>query len=358
MNIPLFYKSKPIFGFDIGHSSVKVTQLVAGKKGKPLVVGYGVGTFDPSKVKDGVLIDPEVVAKCAHTLITEDMVGSITTNRVVSSVPIAHTFSKILELPKLEGDDLDSAVKLETEQYVPVRLEDLYVDYEVINTIKNGKDEKLEVLMVAAKRALVDSYMQLFDMLGLEVELIEPTTSSILRAIKQSLPTTKPILIIDFGSESSDLTVYEKSVRVTQTVDVGGDHITNALMKSLKLTERQAYMLKRRYGLAKSRQQAEVKEAVEPILDKLVKQVAKVIKYHQDRNDKSSHISEVLMVGGGSNLPGLEDYLSQATKLKIVPFNPWEGIDFGSLQRPHPLEATVYATVTGSALYRLGGKGD
>lgn len=353
MNVPLFYRPKPVFGFDIGYGTIKIAQLSETAKG-PLIEGYGFATFDPSAMKDGILVEPETIAKSAYTLLTQDMVGAINTSRVSVSLPVAQTFTRILELPNITDSDLDKAVKLEAEQYIPLSLDELYIDYEVTTPAADKQsDQNQEVLMVAAKKTIIDSYLLLFDILGLEVDLLEPSTSAIGRLVKNSQKTDKPVLLIDLGSRYCDLTVYDQTIRMTDTVEVGGEHITNALSSKLNVSKRQADAFKSKYGLNKNSRQHSALTALGPLLNKMTAEIQKVLRYYKDRNKGRAEISEIVMLGGGANLPGLISYLEKTTKLKVRLCDPWTGVDFGTLQKPHPLEATLYTTAMGSAFYSI-----
>lgn len=357
MNTGLFYKSKPVFGFDIGHGTIKVAQFSPARNGM-LVQGYGFATFDAKAIKDGVIENLEVVAQSAHGLLTNSMIGAITTNRAALSLPVSQSFTKILELPKLKKHELDDAVNHQVEQYVPVPFDQLYIDYEITN--RSFKDEesgevKQEVVMVAAKKTIVDSYLKLFEVLGLEIELIETTTSAIMRAVRFSQDSNKPVVVIDFGSKSCDLTVYDENIRVTSTVDVGGESVTSALVKGLGISEKEAYAIKSKYGLGPSKQQQAINKALEPILKQIVSEINKVIRYHDERSKGAQKIDQIVTIGGGSNMPGLREYIAKQTKLETLAYDPWKKIDFGSLQRPHPQEAFLYTTATGSALWNPGG---
>ncbi len=83
-----FYKDKPVFGLDIGFSSIKVMQINLQNKNHS-VTGYGVTGFDPSAIKDGVIVDPELIAKVAHELFSKQLIGDVTTRRVALAVPAA-----------------------------------------------------------------------------------------------------------------------------------------------------------------------------------------------------------------------------------------------------------------------------
>lgn len=151
--------SESIFGLDIGQTSLKVMQL-ENKSGKaPKVVGYGVSKFYTSRaIKDGEIVDQSVVANALNELLENRLVGSITTSKAACTLPSSHTFSRPIKLPQMPKDHILEAVELEAEQYIPLAPDKLYIDYE----ITNSTEKDMELLIVAAPRTIVDSYMRFF----------------------------------------------------------------------------------------------------------------------------------------------------------------------------------------------------
>ena len=157
-----FYHDKPVFGLDIGYSNLKVLQVEVVNK-KHRLSGYGVANFAPEAIKEGVIVDPEALAKVTKDLFSKHLVGDITTRRVAMAIPASRTFNRTMTLPKMKKTDIANAVNLEAEQYIPMPLSDLYLDYSIIS----NNDKGIEVLVVAVPRKIVDSYLQLAQLLGL-----------------------------------------------------------------------------------------------------------------------------------------------------------------------------------------------
>lgn len=358
MKTKLFYKPKALFGFDIGHSAIKIVQLANGHGKDVHVLGYGFNTFNEQSIKDGIIIDYDSLASSAHSLLTQLLVGSVITDNVAISIPAARSFTRILTLPYMEKNELDQAVQLEAEQYIPVAVEQLYIDYKINKIMTNGKEneKEVELVMVAAPRKIVDSYLKLFDILGLDVALIETSLAANARAYTRVHKTRNPILLVDFGSRSSDINIFDGALRVAGTVDGGGDSITDAIARNFKVTTRQAYILKTRYGLKAGPKQKEMESAISPILDNVIKEILKMFRYYKEREAKANEIEAIVMSGGGANLPGLAEYLTNKTKIKAIVDNPWEKLNFGHLQQPHSLESTIYTTAIGLAFASLGGE--
>ena len=346
MNSSTFYRDKPVFGFDIGHNSIKVMQIDTSSKTHK-VLGYAYTSFDEKAVKNGVIVDPETIAKEVFPLFKRNLIGTIDTRRVVSALPVSKTFNRVLTLPKLPKDELREAIKVEAEQYIPVSIDKLYIDYDIAES--KGKDTN-EVLIVAAPKNIVDSYLVLFELLGLEVALLETSISAATRLVMHAEQTDLPTLIIDFGSVSTDLSIFDTTLRVTGTVSEGGDTITKAIAKELKVTPKQAQTIKTKHGLGPGKRQSQIRKALEPMLNKMVGETKKMVRFYQDRSGTERKLEQVIILGGGANMPGLADYLTDKIRIPVRTCNPWLNLDFGDLQPPHALEKTLYATSAGLGL--------
>ncbi len=344
-----FYKDEPMFGFDIGRSSIKLMQIEQKNK-QSVVVGYGTATFDMSAVKDGVIINPEEIIKTAYELIEKHMVGKLTTRRVAVSLPNAFSFSRVINLPKMNETDLNNAVQLEVDQSIPLPIDELYYDYSIAQVLEDGG---FEVQIVACPREIIDSYLVVFEALGLEVALVESNISAVTRIVVHAEAHEVSTLIVDIGSTACDLSIYDGSaIRATGTVDCSGERITQHIADALGVSLQQAHSIKTRYGLELSKKQDKIIKAVEPELNKLINEIRKVMRYFSDRDSKGNPIGQIIILGGGANLPGLSTHITDRTRVPTRLCAPWNNISFGKLQPPHELETTLYTTASGLSMIR------
>lgn len=349
-----FFHDKPLFGLDIGHGSLKVMQLSTAsgkesakdKKHKPRVGGYGFATFDKTAQKDGVIVKPEIIAKAAFDLFKNKLVGSITTRRVALAIPAYRTFTRSLQLPILKPSELKEAVELEAEQYISLPLEDLYLDYEVIKQT----EDSIDLFVVAVPRAIVDSYLSLAQIMGLETVLIEPTLSSSGRLFTIDTNSANASFIIDFGSASSDISIYDGHVLVTGTVQGGGASFTESIQNNLGVSNEEAGIIKTRYGLGASKKQSEIKAALEPTLLLIVKEIKRMMRYYEERYGSVRPIGQIITLGGGANMPGLSEYFTETLRLAVRHSDPWQYIDHKGLQPPALADRPMYSTVAGLSL--------
>ncbi len=345
MNNKYFYQDKPLFGLDIGFSSVKVMQIVDGEKQKN-ISGYGVASFDPKAIKDGVIVDAEIIAKAVKELFDQHLIGHITTHRLVASIPATRSFARAMVLPKLNKKDLNDAVQLEAERYIPVPLDQLYIDY----SVSKRAAEETDLLAVAVPKKIIDSYLALFSILGLEAAAIEPTISSSGRLFEFTDQSDVPTVLIDFGTLSADITIYDKSLIVTGTVPCGGEQFSSLIAEQLGVSKAEAHVIKVKYGLSLSKKQKEITAALKPVLSQLERELRRMIRYYEERFGGDHKISQIVTMGGGANMPGLSEYMTNQMRLPVRMCDPWQHLNFRKLQPPNSAEKAMYITVAGLAL--------
>ncbi|MDB5170291.1 MAG: Pilus assembly protein PilM [Candidatus Saccharibacteria bacterium] len=344
---PYFFRPKPLFGLDIGKGSLKAVQLSLDDSAvKPTLVGYGTAGFDPAAIQDGVVVKPELIAEAAQTLFGKGLVGSITSRRAALTIPSYRTFARSIQLPALKPHELADAVRLEAEQYIPLSLDDLYLDYTVLSQSKTGT----EILAVAVPRTIVDSYVDLGAIMGIEVVLIESTMNAIGRLFSRDHQSDVASVIIDFGSLSADISIYDRGVVTTGTVDSGGQLFNEAIEKGLKVSSAEANIIKTKYGLGRSRRQAEIQAALDPILQKITKEIKRLVRYHDEHYGSERPIQQVVMLGGGANVPGLSDYFTSNLRLAVRSLDPWQSIELNGLQPPGLHDRPMFAGVIGLGL--------
>lgn len=329
-------------------------QLVE-RSGKPTdkerhwkVVGYGFTHFDKSAQKDGVVVNPEIIAKATQDLFKSNLIGDITTNRVAISIPAYRTFTRALQLPKLQPKELKEAVELEAEQYISMPLEELYLDYEVVKQTADNT----ELFVVAVPRIIVDSYLGLAQILGLETVLIEPTLSSSGRLFALDSNSSEPAFIIDFGSQTSDISIFDQQLLVTGTVQGGGEVFTDNIKNRLNVSTEAAGLIKTRYGLGVSKKQHEITEVLDPVLKQIVKEIRRMLRYYEERYGTERPVQQIITLGGGANMPGLSEYFIQSLRMAVRHTDPWQYFDYKGLQPPEGADRPMYATVAGLSMAR------
>jgi len=349
MKTQIFYHKRPMFGLDIGSQTIKFLQLDA-HQNKASVKAYGSIATDQKIMKSGVVTNVSKAAELVDSLLSKHCKGALTTNRVVMSIPVSHVFTRVLSLPIMSKKELDSAMQIEVEQSVPIAAKNLYFDYETTNS---GDSGDVLVRLVAAPRAIVDSYVDVCDLLGLDIALIQTNIRADAQLCMryEDLTPNSPYIIIDVGGDSIDVGILDATLRVTGTVEEGGNSLTEAIARELHVSQVKANAVKVKQGLNSGAQQDKIKKAVKPILDKVLLEIRRMIRFYKERVREDCEITQILIVGGGANMPGLGDYLTNDTRIPSRVSSPWGShISFNKIEPPEHVNLPRFLTCAGLAL--------
>ncbi len=341
--VKLFYKDKPIIGLDISQTGIKVMAI---DPKKWLVLGYGSVDLDPAKVQKSLDSDDGYIAENIQLLLNEKLIGSLPSNHAILGVPTNRSFSRTFTVPAKAEGALADAVEIEVDQYIPIPSSSLYIDYEIIERTK----EELTVIMAAVPKTLVDSCIAAATSAGLRPIMVEPGINSVARVLETTEEGHLTTLIVDIGSASTDIAVLEGgAIRVSGGVGIGGNTFTLDIAKKLDIALENAHQLKVLNGLSAGPRQAKLVASLQPSLQRIIAEVRKVIRYYNERLGEDRKLEQVIVVGGGSNVPGIGDYFTNELVMPARVASPWQKLDFGSLPQPSRQLRPRYITVAGLA---------
>jgi type IV pilus assembly protein PilM len=340
----LFYKDKPIAGLDISNTGIKIMSVDPKKWS---VNGYGSLDLDPQKVKEALETEGNTyLTDNIKLLLAEKIIGDISTKTVAISVPTARSFSRTFTLPLATEKALHDAVVLEADQYIPIPSTSLYIDHQVIERSK----QEITVLMSAVPRLVVDNLVSMVQAAGLQPILIEPSISAVGRVLTSTEEGSLPTVIVDIGPASTDIAILDRgTIRVTGGLAIGGNTFTLDIAKKLNVALENAHQLKVLNGLNAGPRQQKLKDALAPSLERIMSEVRKVMRYYDERISDTRKLEQLLVVGSGSNLPGIGEYFTDKLVMPARVASPWQKLDFGKLQEPPKQFRSRYITVAGLA---------
>lgn len=340
----LFYHDKPIIGLDISQTGIKVMAVDAKKW---LVLGYGSVDLDPAKMQVSLETNDGYLAENITSLLKEKLVGELASDHVTIGIPTSRTFSRTFMLPVKAEKTLADAIQVEVDQYIPIPFSSLYVDYEIIDRDK----ENITIVMCAVPKVLIDSCIAAVESAGLRPAMIEPGINAIARVLEITEEGHLTTLIVDIGSAGTDIAILDGgAIRVTGGISVGGNTFTLDIAKKLSITLENAHQLKVLNGLSTGPRQAKISGALEPTLQRIITETRKVIRYYNERLNDDRKIEQVLVVGSGSNVPGIGDYFTNELVMPARIASPWQKLDFGKLPQPNKQFRPRYISVAGLAI--------
>jgi type IV pilus assembly protein PilM len=340
----LFYKDKPILGLDISHTGIKLMSIDPKKWG---VLGYGSLDLEPLRMKEALeTTDKPYITDNIKLLLSDTIVGSINSKRVAVAVPTARSFSRTFTLPLSAEKNLRDAVLLEAEQYIPIPTTSLYIDFEIIERSK----KEVTILMSAVTRMVVDNVIRSVQEAGLEPVLIEPSICSVARVLTATERGDLPTVIVDIGPANTDIAILDRgNIRVTGGLAIGGNTFTLEIAKKLNVALENAHQLKVLNGLNAGPRQQKLVGALEPSLQRILSEVKKVMRYYDERINNGRKLEQLLIVGSGSNLPGVGEYFTNALVMPARVASPWQKLNFDKIKEPPKQFRPRYITVAGLA---------
>lgn len=339
----LFHKDKPIIGLDISQTGIKVMAI---DPQKWLVLGYGSADLDPLKIQKSLENGDEYLGNNLRALLTEKIVGTLPSTQTIIGIPSSRSFSRTFTLPAKAEHSLADAVEVEVDQYIPIPLTSLYVDYEVIERTK----EQVTAVMAAIPKTLVDNVLAAVAMAELDPIMVEPGINAVARLLESTEEGHLSTLIVDIGPASTDIAVLDNgAIRVSGGLGIGGNTFTLDIAKKLNITLENAHQLKVLSGINAGPRQAQIVRALTPSLERITAEVRKVIRYYSERITEGHKIEQVLVVGSGSNVPGIGDFFTNELIMPARTASPWQRLDFGNLPQPHKQFRPRYITVAGLA---------
>ena len=159
-----------------------------------------------------------------------------------------------------------------------------------------------------------------------------------------------PSVIVDMGPATTDIAVLDRgSIRVTGGLAIGGNTFTLDIARRLEVPLENAHQLKVFNGLNAGPRQEKIKGAVEPSLKQIITETRKVMRYYNERISDDRKLEQLLVVGSGSNMPGIGEYFTNELIMPSRVANPWQKLDFGKLPEPARQFRSRFITAAGLA---------
>lgn len=308
------------FGLDVGSSSLKLVEVKdEHSHGKTLQIFASGALPHPFNLAT----DPEEDLRELSSTI-KDFVDShpLSSNKVVVALPESQIFTRVVSLPKMPEKDLSQAMRYETQQYIPVPLTDVTLDYQVIEG-RGPVEGQMEILVIAAPKTLVARFLKILkdatlDVIGLETETIAVSRSLIADA------KTPATMLVNIGALTTDLSVVSAgAVRFTRSIATGGTALARAISQALGFDLNQAEEYKRTYGFDATQLEGKIMQAIKPIFDVVIDEVKRSAAFYNTHH-KEDMVKRTVVCGGTASLPGIIVYMASSLDLEVVLGNPWQ----------------------------------
>ncbi len=314
-------KQKPLVGLDIGSSAVKVVELRRSKDTYELT-SVGLEPLSPETVVDGAIIDALSVSSAIDRIFQSQRIKN---KQVATSVSGHSVIIKKIAMPLLEDDQLWDQVQSDAGQYIPFDIQDVSLDYQVLEPTAAG--DGYEVLLVAVKRDKINNYQSA--LIGRQLSVVDVDAFALQNAFEVNYEPdpAATVALLNVGASVMNINIVRGGVPLfTRDVSVGGNQYTDALQKELELSFEDAENVKRGQSVAgvDNEQKASVLRSVSEIL---VLEIQKTFDFFR-ASAGSEPISHIYAAGGAARTHGLLDMLKEEFQLSVDELDPFRRVTY------------------------------
>jgi type IV pilus assembly protein PilM len=321
-------KIKSAFGLDISDLSLKIVQLRL--NGDRIVIqAFGKYNLKKGIIEKGEVKDRAKLVEAIKDALKKPIYGNFNAASVVTSLPDSESFIKLLEIDK-SPNPLPDMIEQEMEKAFPIALNEIYYDYQPIS--KN--EESQQVLVAAALRKVVDSYIATIKDCGLAINALETESAALARCLlTEESPRYKgkennAYAIVDIGATASSMVIYSQgSIVSSLSLPINGEEMTTKIAQTLEINESQAEKAKIICGLDPEKAQGIIRDLLSDTISATIERIRSIIDHYDNSYPDLPRIKKIIISGGGSNVRELDLMLSQNIGIETVQGDIFANLD-------------------------------
>ena len=293
-------KGKLSVGLDIGSGWIKLCHLKPAKRGNYQMQAFGMVQLPPEAIVDGALMNSTAVVDGIQELFASQKVRH---KEVATSVSGHSVIIKKINLPQMTMEELEESIQWEAEQYIPFDINDVNIDVQILNP-ESTQAGQMDVLLVAAKKDMVNDYTEVIASAGLTPVVVDIDAFAVQNQfrVNYEVPRSETVVLVNIGSSVTNINVLANGVS-TFTLDIsfGGSQFTDAVQKALNVSYDEAETLK--VGARGAESDAVIPQEVERVLQTESESIANEIQRSLDfyaATSADAHIARIFLSGGTS----------------------------------------------------------
>ena len=324
MELSFFRKSKSVVGLDIGSSAVKAVELKAAGKGAYKVVAFASEPVPPDTIVDGAIVDGVAVADAIRRVFdtkrfkARDVVVSLSGNAVIV---------KKIALPVMSEAELDESIHWEAEQYIPFDIQDVNLDYQILQSVPGeGGKQTMDVLLVAAKRDKISEYTGVIAQAGRSAVVVDIDAFAVQNCYEVNYGLDGGVtVLLNVGASAINVNIIagEQSL-FTRDISMGGNAFTDAVQREFGLAFDIAEQAKKGQPI-----DGVPFEDVRPVLktmsESVVLEIQKTFDFFK-ATTAMDRIDRIVLCGGGSRVEGLAETLEERFGAPVEFLDPFKAV--------------------------------
>jgi len=350
----VFRRAKSLVGLDIGSSAVKAVELKPSGKGYR-VTAFGWEPVPPDSIVDGAIIDGGTVADAIRRLFEG---RKIKTKEVAASLSGNAVIVKKITLPVMTEAELSESIYWEAEQYIPFDVQDVNLDYQVLESPDAAGKGTMDVLLVAAKKEKIADYTGVIAQAGRQPVVVDVDAFALQNAyeVNYGIEPGLVVVLLNAGASAVNINIINGDQSVfTRDISIGGNAYTEALQKELSLPFESADLLKRG-GEVEGVSYEDARPVLRAVTENVMLEIQKTFDFFK-ATAASDRIDRIMVSGGASRAEGFSELLTERFEATVEAFDPFRKVVFDPKklggEDPAALASTA-AVAVGLALRRVG----
>ncbi|MCK4468731.1 MAG: type IV pilus assembly protein PilM [Desulfobacterales bacterium] len=317
----LFRKTSHLIGLDIGSRALKASEIVETKSGYSLQ-HFGMLDIAYGAIEEGVIKDADEIAASIRKLFNEN---SFKTQNVAVSIGGYSVIVKKISVQTMTEEQLQEAINSEAEQYIPFDISDVNLDYQILGEAENNPNQ-MDVLLVAVKKEVVNSYVDLIQMAGLNPCVIDIDAFALQNIFELNYaPEDENVALIDIGASKTSLNILKGNSSIfMRDVTLGCGLINRKIVSLIDCSYEEAEQLK--YGDQPNRiSPDDVKEIISSVTDDWCNEIRQALDFFYSAHP-DDQIKRIMLSGGGAYIKEFRELLTVETSSEVEIINPFKNI--------------------------------
>ena len=326
----MFFQSKSIVGLDIGSSAIKIIELHPSAGGYKMT-GFGYAPLPPEAIVQGSFMNSPAISNAIREACDN---GGIKGREVATSVSGHALIVKKISLPIQSREELDESIRWEAEQYIPFDINEVNIDHQVLQ--EATPDGQMDVLLVAAKKDLIDDYLSVVADAGMNIAIMDVDAFAVgnMYDFNYQPGTEGAVALVDIGASVINISVIAGSVPVfIRDITSGGNQYSEEIQKTLNVSFEEAERIKvgdTAGGVSTDVIPQEVEEAMRDVSDTLLGEIQRSLDFYRATASSTRSIEKLVLCGGSAQVPGLVSLFQERVDIPVEIANPFALIDVAS----------------------------
>src|SRR5512134_209234 len=315
------FKSKEVVGVDIGTHSIKVVELRFAGKAIHLQ-SFGIAPVPSQAIVDGAILDKGAIVESLQGLLREH---KIKRKQAAMGLSGHSVIVKKISLPEMSDAELEESIHWEAEQYIPFDIDDVNLDFQIIEG-GSSEEGKMDVLLVAAKKDKIDDYTDLLIQAGLQPTVVDLDAFALQNAweINYEIIPGRNVALVNIGAGFTNIGVLRNGMTsFTRDISIGGNHYTDAIQKEFALSADQAERIKT--GQEAGADPEAVRRVMESVSENIAVEIQRSFDFFR-ATTADQEIHQILLSGGSARVRQLDAFLNQRLKIGVQINDPLQNI--------------------------------